>query len=118
MLSALWNGALWLTPFPLHLISLVLPFVSAYAIASDRTVKGVLPSLEIGLVMGLSLLMIAAIPSIPIVLTLSIFFSVDVGLAVTIALIVAGAAAGYTFALAFTGALYAAYRSVNAKQAG
>ena len=55
MLAALLNGLIWLTPLPIHLIALFMPFFSGYSIASDRQVKGLWPSLEIGFVMGLTL---------------------------------------------------------------
>jgi hypothetical protein len=55
VLAALLNGLIWLTPLPIHLIALFLPFFSGYSIAAGRPVKGLWPSLEIGFVMGLTL---------------------------------------------------------------
>ncbi len=55
MLAALLNGLIWLTPLPIHLIALFMPFFSGYSIAAGRQAKGPWPSLEIGFVMGLTL---------------------------------------------------------------
>jgi hypothetical protein len=53
--AALLNGLIWLTPSPVHLIALFLPFFSGYSIASSRHVKGLWASIEIGFIMGLTL---------------------------------------------------------------
>jgi len=55
ILSALLNALIWVTPPPVHFVSLLLPFFSGYSIASGWEKKGLLPALRIGGVMGLTL---------------------------------------------------------------
>jgi len=113
--AALINGVVWLTPPPIHLISFFMPFFSGYSIASARPTKGLLASLQIGLVMGLTLGGAAMAMGAVIIGVISVFQS---GIS-SIYLIVAesiGLGIGiYTGTAACTGAMMAAGRSAHPK---
>jgi uncharacterized membrane protein YGL010W len=109
--AALLNGVIWLTPLPIHFIALFLPFFSGYAIASGRSVKGWRASLEIGLVMGLTLgstILLIGILAISVISLLQIW-ATETYLVVVIAF--ALAIGSYTSMAACIGALLAAHRA-------
>jgi hypothetical protein len=102
-------------PTPVHFISLVLPFFSGYVIATDRPTKGLLPSFQIGLVMGVALVAIAMTVAVPIIAGLSLVWpSMGVQTALTVLLYIVLAAGAYTALVGSLGALYATYRWANA----
>ena len=108
--SALLNGVIWLTPPPIHFISLVMPGVSGYSIAASRRAKGLLPSFQIGAIMGLTLASLVLIMGALIVAGLAAFLPLNARLSFILLFIAAGALGAYTALAAFSGALYAAYR--------
>jgi hypothetical protein len=99
MLAALLNGVVWLTPPPIHLIALLMPFFSGYAIASNRQAKGLLASIEIGLVMGLLSVVVASL-LLADVTAIYLFIVIILGLGI----------GSYTAMAACIGALIAAHR--------
>jgi hypothetical protein len=112
MLAALLNGLVWLTPLPIHLIALFMPFFSGYAIASDRPVKGPWASLEIGLIMGLTLgssILVIGILAIAVISWLQTWVTETY---IVVATIFALAIGSYTTIAACAGALLAAHRGL------
>jgi hypothetical protein len=110
MLAALLNGLVWLTPLPIHLIALFMPFFSGYAIASGRPVKGPWASLEIGLIMGLTLgssILVIGILAIAVISWLQTWVTETYIVVVTIFALAIGS---YTTIAACAGALLAAHR--------
>jgi hypothetical protein len=111
MLAGLLNGVVWLTPPPIHFIALLMPFFSGYAIASSRHVNGLLASIEIGLVMGLTLGSTAMAVGILSVVVASLLLSGVTAIYLFIVIILGLGIGSYTAMAACIGALIAAHRA-------
>jgi hypothetical protein len=57
--AALINSVIWLTPPPVHLLAAVMPLVSGYSIGSTAGLRRPMSWLGIGMVMGLTLGLVA-----------------------------------------------------------
>jgi hypothetical protein len=110
MLAALLNGLIWLTPLPIHLIALFMPFFSGYAIASGRPVKGLLASLEIGFMTGLTLGSTIMFIGFLAIAVISLLESEVTEVYIVVVIIFALAIGSYTTIAACVGAFLANYR--------
>jgi hypothetical protein len=113
--AALLNGLIWLTPLPIHLIALFMPFFSGYAIASGRPVKGLWASLEIGFIMGLTLGSTIMVIGVLAITVISLLESEVTEVYVVVLIIVALAIGSYTTIAACIGALLATYRGARSR---
>ncbi len=113
--AALINGVIWLTPPPIHLISFFMPFFSGYSIATARPAKGWVASLQIGVVMGLTLGGAAMMMGLVIIGVISLFQSGISSIYLIVAESIGLGIGVYTGTAACTGALMAAGRSASLK---
>jgi hypothetical protein len=110
MLAALLNGLIWLTPPPVHFIAFFMPFFSGYSIASDRPVKGLWASMEIGLIMGLTLSSTIIVIGIVAIAVISFVLGGNTDTYKVVAVVVALAIGSYTAIAACIGAVLAVHR--------
>ena len=115
VLAALLNGLIWLTPLPIHLIALFMPFFSGYSIAAGRPVKGLWPSLEIGFVMGLTLGSAIMAIGLLAIIVISLLESEVTEVYIVVVIIVALAIGSYTTIAACIGAFLATHRRVRSR---
>ncbi|MBM3926034.1 MAG: hypothetical protein FJ320_08625 [SAR202 cluster bacterium] len=108
--AALINGVVWLTPPPIHLISLFMPFFSGYSIALSRTTKGLVESLQIGVVMGMTLGGAAMAAGLATIGVISWLLSGIPTIYLIVAVSIGGGIGIYTGTAACAGALVAAGR--------
>jgi hypothetical protein len=116
--AALLNGLIWLTPLPIHLIALFMPFFSGYAIASGRQVKGLRASLEIGFVMGLTLGSAIMVIGILAIAVISLLQSGGTQTYIIVSMVFASAIGSYTAMAACIGAFLAAHLGARSIREG
>jgi hypothetical protein len=113
MLAALLNGLIWLTPPPIHVVSLFMPFFSGYSIASERRVKGLWASIEIGAIMGLTLGSIIIVIGIIAIAVISLIQDGSTQTYKVVTIVVASAIGSYTAIAGCIGAVLAAHRGAR-----
>jgi hypothetical protein len=118
ILAALLNGLIWLTPLPIHLIALFMPLFSGYSIASGRQVKGLRASLEIGLVMGLTLGSAIMVIGVLAIAAISLLHSWSTQTYMIVVLAFALGIGAYTATAASAGAFLAAHRGAHSVREG